>query len=145
MADLLSDRTAETLAQWLKAHTTVQTVARDRSGEYARGIALGAPQAVQVADRWRLLVNLRQAFERLLDRLRPELQALQTTKTPEKSGAIPLRRRRHRSWPEVKARDGRRARRLAMHEKVHRLRRAGHNILAIARRLLAGLTKVGQA
>lgn len=142
VTDLLSDRTAETLAEWLKAHTSVQTVARDRSGEYARGIALGAPKAVQVADRWHLLVNLRQAFERLLDRLRPELQVLQTTKTPEKSSAIPVRRRRHRSWSEVQARDGRRARQLALHEKVHRLHRAGHNIRAIARRLHLSRTTV---
>lgn len=142
VTDLLSDRTAETLAEWLKAHTTVQTVARDRSGEYARGIALGAPQAVQVADRWHLLVNLSQAFERLLDRLRPELQALQITKGPGKSGEILVRRRRFRSWSEVQARDGRRARQLALHEKVHRLRRAGHNIRAIARHLKLSPTTV---
>jgi hypothetical protein len=29
-----------------------------------------------VADRWHLLVNLREALQRLLDRLRPELNAL---------------------------------------------------------------------
>jgi transposase len=36
--DLLPDRTAETLAAWLKAHPQVKIVTRDRSGEYARGI-----------------------------------------------------------------------------------------------------------
>lgn len=140
--DLLADRTAETLAEWLKAHTRVKTVARDRSSEYARGIALGAPQAQQVADRWHLLVNLREAFERLLDRLRPELQTRQPAKTPEKTGEIPLLRRRHRSWQEVAARDGRRTRRLALHEKVHRLRRAGCDIRAIARHLSLSRTSV---
>jgi transposase len=52
--DLLPDRTAATLANWLKEQPTVQIITRDRSTEYARGAALGAPQAVQVADRWRV-------------------------------------------------------------------------------------------
>ena len=134
VADLLSDRTAETLTDWLKAHS-VQTVARDRSGEYTRGITLGAPQANQVADRWHPLVNLSEAFERLLDRLRPTLHAHRPAKTVEQQDGIPLRRHRYRSQQEVAARDGRRACRIALHEKVHRLRRSGHNIRAIARHL----------
>lgn len=73
--DLLNDRMTETLADWLRRHPSVEIIARDRSGEYTRGSDLGAPQAQQVADRWHLLVNLREAFERLLDRLRPELRA----------------------------------------------------------------------
>lgn len=49
--DLLPDRTAETLAGWLRTHPAIEAVARDRSTEYAHGISLGAPKAVQVADR----------------------------------------------------------------------------------------------
>lgn len=41
-----------------------------------RGISEGIPQAIQVTDRWHLLVNLREALQRVLDRLRPELNAL---------------------------------------------------------------------
>ncbi len=37
--DLLDDHTAETLAEWLQQHPTVEIIARDRSGEYARGSA----------------------------------------------------------------------------------------------------------
>jgi len=62
--DLLPNRTAETLAEWLREHPTIEAVARDRSTEYARGISLGAPKAEQVADRWHLLANMRQAVER---------------------------------------------------------------------------------
>jgi len=45
--DLLPDRTAETLAEWLRGHPAIEAVARDRSTEYARGITLGAPKAVR--------------------------------------------------------------------------------------------------
>src|SRR3954462_8090024 len=51
---LLPDRTAETLAAWLRGQPQIAVVARDRSTEYARGIGLGAPGATQVADRWRV-------------------------------------------------------------------------------------------
>lgn len=62
--DLLPDRTAGTLAAWLRARPGIATVARDRSTEYTRGITAGAPQAVQTADRWHLLSNTRQMVER---------------------------------------------------------------------------------
>jgi transposase len=52
--DLLPDRTAETLADWLRGQPQIAMIARDRSTEYARGIGLGAPGATQVADRWRV-------------------------------------------------------------------------------------------
>lgn len=66
--DLLTDREAETLAKWLKAHPGINIVTRDRSRAYANGITEGAPTATQIADRWHLLKNLREALERLLKR-----------------------------------------------------------------------------
>ncbi len=64
--DLLPDRTAATLAGWLLQRPGIKVVARDRSTEYARGASLGAPRAAQVADRWHLLANMREAVERWL-------------------------------------------------------------------------------
>lgn len=50
--ELLSDRTAETVAVWLKRHPEIQMITRDRSTEFARALTMGAPQATPIADRW---------------------------------------------------------------------------------------------
>ena len=76
VVDLLPDRTADTLANWLQAHPTIEIVARDRSTDYSAGIRQGAPQAIQVADRWHLLLNLRQMMERYLTDSYTELSGL---------------------------------------------------------------------
>lgn len=65
--ELLEGRSAETLAAWLKEYPKLRIIGRDRSTEYERGIEEGAPQAVEVLDRWHLLKNLRQSTERVLE------------------------------------------------------------------------------
>jgi transposase len=61
--DVLPDREAETFAKWLTAHPGVELISRDRGGSFAEGARLGAPQAVQCADRFHLLCNLSEALE----------------------------------------------------------------------------------
>jgi transposase len=66
--DLLPDRSAESFAAWLIAHPGVQIISRDRGEYYANGAKAGAPHARQVADRFHLLCNVREALKRAADR-----------------------------------------------------------------------------
>lgn len=66
--DLLPDREAATLAAWLRAHPGVLVVSRDRSPTCAAAITEAAPAAAQVADRFHLLMNVREAVEKVMKR-----------------------------------------------------------------------------
>jgi transposase len=88
--DVLDSRTVEAVSAWLKAHPGVEIVSRDRGSEYIKGVSEGAPQAEQVADRWHLLSNLREALITLLEKKPVALKAAaQVTPVETESGASP--------------------------------------------------------
>ncbi|HAL52918.1 MULTISPECIES: ISL3 family transposase [Pseudomonadati] len=74
--DLLPDRESDTLAEWLKNHPEIKVVSRDRYGPYALGIKTGAPDAIQVADRFHLIMNLGEAAKKVLQSKAKELKEI---------------------------------------------------------------------
>lgn len=78
----MEDRTAETVAQWLRQHPGVEIMSRDRSKEYLRGATDGAPQAQHVRDRWHVLKNLREAIERFLSHTQMPTEAREDDRLP---------------------------------------------------------------
>lgn len=89
--DLLPDRTAETLTAWLQEHPGAEIITRDRSDQYAKGATVGAPDAIQIADRWHLIRNWADVVERVLKRHHLALRQVQlVTALPEKATAATL-------------------------------------------------------
>jgi len=87
VVDLLPDREAATLSTWLRHHGAAEIVARDRAGAYADAVRQGAPDAVQVADRWHLLRNLGEALQGAVDRHRTAVR--QAARAMSESTAVP--------------------------------------------------------
>jgi transposase len=78
--DRTPERSAQVVEEWLKEHPGVELMTRDRAHEFAEGASRGAPDAVQVADRFHLLQHVREMLQRVLERHQAALQA--ATKEP---------------------------------------------------------------
>jgi hypothetical protein len=82
------DREANTLVRWLEQRLGVQIVSRDRASAYVQAAAV--PGATQVADRFHLLVNLRESMEQAFQRNAGAVRAaLDELKTPSTMNAPP--------------------------------------------------------
>jgi len=88
--DLLPDRETETVSRWLQVHPGVEIVCRDRANAYAEGIRIGAPQAIQIADRFHLMVNLGDAVKRIVDRHHRQLRVLVEETVPLVPNTTPI-------------------------------------------------------
>ena len=143
VADLLPTRSAESLTVWLKEDPEVVVVSRDRQGSYADGARRGAPQAMQVADRFHLIVNLTQAVERELAVRRQSLQltpsrTLELPPLPLNVASISGRQAQIESCVQRREAEMARQRRqenLELFQTLHRMKAAGLTVTEIAKQL----------
>src|SRR5512135_1178469 len=161
--EVLPDREADTVVGWLRAHRGVKILSRDRAGGYAEAATRGAPHARQVADRYHVLVNLREALKSTLAReggslpevavergepqapSQPAMAALQASPVPAETAAeneragVPQDRREPSGARLLTVAEQRRqisrAHRLARYEQIIALHREGLSLRAIARHL----------
>jgi transposase len=144
---LLLDRTADTLAQWLREHPGVQVIARDRSTAYAEGARQGAPAATQVADRFHLLQNLREALDQVFSMHAQALDAVnalghqQSVPLPDGALAVPVPPH-DLPLPAQQRAAQRQARRQALHTQVWALHHQGWTAPAIAQQVGLSLRTV---
>jgi transposase len=66
VVDLLDERSPESFSDWLEEHPGVEIITRDRGADYKEGATKGAPEAVQIADRFHLLQNVADTLKRML-------------------------------------------------------------------------------
>ena len=139
--DVLPDRSVETVSIWFENHPSVEIVSRDRSSEYAAAIRKGAPQALQVADRWHIGKNLSESVSTLLARCRAEIRrGLQAQTIPEQERgdtepALQEERCPPRSRSDEQARVARRAQKLDRYTQVIELHDQGLTAVEIASRI----------
>lgn len=138
--DMLLGRSKEPFQGWLKRHPGIEIVVRDRASAYADAVNGGAPEAIQVADRFHLVKNVSDAFKEVVDRqswvLEKPAPLPVCVSEPAPAPTPSPARRMTREQQKRAAAAGRLQRR---YDEVHRLHREGMSIQGI--RNVMGLSR----
>jgi transposase len=134
VVDLLPDRCAKSLESWLYQRPTIRTVNRDRCGTYAEAAANGAPEALQIADRFHLVMNFSAALERVLESHRQELELPAANAEPALVPEAPVMCAKPQTAAQ-RMQSARRCHRLERYQQVIELHKSGHSQRAIGEAL----------
>lgn len=74
--DLIKSRKKEDIIKWLKKHSNIKTVTRDRSKCYSASVKSVLPEAIQIADRFHLVMNYSECIYKTVISLIPELKKI---------------------------------------------------------------------
>ncbi len=146
--DLIADRTAEAVKPWLASHPEITVVSRDRANGFAEAVRQALPHALQVADRYHLVANLRDHLQQFLDRRRSCLPLVEDTPVSTKEGSVVEQATSHPASPQAdlvtalstltsaeRKKITSHQKRLSQYEEVMALHREGLSQRAIARQL----------
>ena len=81
--ELLPSRDGQVLKEWLLKYNDVKIVTRDRASSYAAAIIEACPNAIQIADRFHLLMNLSDALDTYFKSISRSIRSLINDKTNE--------------------------------------------------------------
>ncbi|MFC2090778.1 ISL3 family transposase [Bacteroidota bacterium] len=81
--DLLPSRDGQVLKDWLLKYNDVKIITRDRASSYAAAVNEACPDAIQIADRFHILMNLSDALDAYFKSIRRRINSLITAKTNE--------------------------------------------------------------
>ena len=122
--NVITSRSPGPFATWLERHPTVEVSSRDRGTTFADGAARGAPQALQIADRWHLIHTLGEALEQVLARHHADLKRAftreeeqQAIQSVEPEALVPARVPSQSEQVQI----ARQERRMAIFTQVHDL------------------------